>query len=252
MHAWRNWNDVSKHRYDCTMTNQVTYELRGDVAVVVMDDGKANAMSGAMQAELHDAFDRAEDQAHAVVLAGRPGKFSAGFDLGVLMGGGQPAVDMTGGGFELAHRVSRSPRPIVAACTGHAIAMGAFLLLSCDYRIGAEGDYRLAANEVAIGITMPHTAVEVVTHRLPPHIAERALLQSEVFSPANAVATGWLDALAPADQVIEAAVAHADHLAATLDAAAHAATKARVRAAHLDALERAVAADRADNEAIFG
>lgn len=247
-----NWNEVPKHRYDSSMTSLVTYELRGDVAVVVMDDGKANAMSSAMQADLHAALDRAEGEAHAVVLAGRPGKFSAGFNLGVLMGGGQPAVDMTGGGFELAHRVSRSPKPVVAACTGHAIAMGAFLLLSCDYRIGAEGEYQLCANEVAIGITMPHTAVEVVTHRLPAHIAERALLQSEVFSPANALATGWLDALAPAGEVIAAAVAHAGHLATSLNPDAHAATKARVRAAHLDALERAVAADRVDNESIFG
>ena len=234
------------------MTDLVGYDLRGGVAVLVMDDGKANAMSGAMQAALNAALDRAEAEAGAIVLAGRPGKFSAGFDLGVLMGGGPEAVAMTNGGFELAHRVSACPVPVVAACTGHAIAMGAFLLLSCDYRVGADDDYRLSANEVAIGITMPHTAIEVVTHRLPPHVAERALLQSEVFSAANAVQTGWLDALAAPDAVVDVAVAHATHLVETLNPEAHAATKARVRERHLEALALAVAADRVDNEAIFG
>ena len=235
------------------MSELVNYELRDDgVAVLVMDDGKANAMSSPMQAAINAALDRAEAEAKVVVIAGRPGKFSAGFDLGVLMAGGQAAVDMTGGGFELAHRVSRSAQPVVAACTGHAMAMGAFLLLSSDYRIGAAGDYKLAANEVAIGITMPHTAVEVVTHRLPPHIANRALMQSEIFSPASAVETGWLDAVVAEAEVVDAAVAHASHLVATLNLEAFAATKARVCADHLVALERAVAADRGDNESIFG
>lgn len=234
------------------MTDLATYDLRDGVAVVTMDDGKANAISSPMQDALNAALDRAEAEAQAIVIAGRPGKFSAGFDLGVLMAGGQPAVDMTGGGFELAHRVSRSSKPTVAACTGHAMAMGAFLLLSCDYRVGAEGDFKLAANEVAIGITMPHTAISVVSNRLPPHVTNRALLQSEIFSPANAVETGWLDAVVPEDQVIDAAIAHAAHLVATLNPDAFAATKARVYGDHLAALERAVTADRGDNESIFG
>lgn len=234
------------------MDDLVSSYLDDDVAVLVMDDGKANAMSGPMQAALNEGLDRARDDARAVVIAGRPGRFSAGFDLGVLAAGGRAAVDMTVGGFELARRLSGWSQPVVAACTGHAMAMGAFLLLSCDYRVGATGEYKLAANEVAIGITMPHTAVAVVTHRLPPHIANRALMQSEIFSPVDAVETGWLDQVVPAGQVVDVAVAHAKHLAATLDPEAFAATKARVRAAHLDALDRAVVVDRADNESIFG
>ena len=232
------------------MTDLVTYELIDRVALLRMDDGKANAMSGAMQAAIHGGLDRADAEADAVVIAGRPGRFSAGFDLGVLMSGGQPAVDMVAGGFELARRVAGHRQPVVAACTGHAVAMGAFLLLSADYRVGADDEYKLVANEVAIGLTMPHTAIEVLRHRLPPHIAERAILQSEVFSPANAVATGWLDQVVPADEVVDMAVAHAARLVAGLDLGAHAATKSRVRAGHVQALTEAIAADRAENAAL--
>src|SRR3954471_12415346 len=123
----------------------VSYHLEGAIATVTMDDGKVNALSPAMQAELKSALDRAEADRAVLLLTGRDGVFSAGFDLRVIRGGGNDAGAMVRGGFELAHRLLSFPTPVVVACTGDAIAMGVFLLLSADYRVGASGSYKLMA-----------------------------------------------------------------------------------------------------------
>jgi enoyl-CoA hydratase len=118
------------------MHDIVTYKLESGVATVFMDDGKVNVVSPQLIEQLNRALDQARSDQAAVVLAGRDGTFSAGFDRKVLFAGGQAALDMLIGGFKLAERLYSFPRPVVAACTGHALAMGAFLLLAADYRIG--------------------------------------------------------------------------------------------------------------------
>src|SRR5215469_825423 len=143
------------------MGSLIGYQLAHSVATVTMDDGKVNVLSSRMIYEVTRALDRAlDDAAAAVVLAGRPGVFSAGFDLPALRAGGRAATSMLRDGFELAERLLSYPRPVVIACTGHAIAMGAFLLLSGDYRVGAAGPHKITANEVAIGVTLPRAAVQ--------------------------------------------------------------------------------------------
>ncbi len=160
--------------------------------MITMDDGKANVLSPAMQSEIHEALDRADAEQAIVVLTGRDGCFSGGFDLAVLRSGGSEASAMLRGGFDLAERILTFPRPVIAACTGHAIAMGVFLLLSADYRIGAEGTYKITANEVAIGMTLPRSAIEILRQRLTPAAFTRASILAEVFSPINAVDCGLL------------------------------------------------------------
>jgi enoyl-CoA hydratase len=157
------------------MGTLVRYEVADRIATIAMDDGKVNALSPAMLAELNAALDKAEADRAAVVLTGREGVFSAGFDLTVLRAGGPAAVDMIRAGFELSLRMLSFPTPVIIACPGHAIAMGVFLLQSGDYRIGATGDYRIVANEVAIGLTMPHAAVEILRQRLTPACFNRAV-----------------------------------------------------------------------------
>jgi enoyl-CoA hydratase len=200
-----------------------------------------------MLAALHGALDDAAAQGAVVLLTGRPGILSGGFALPVLMGGGPEALAMLRAGFDLAARLLAFPRPVVVACPGHAIAMGVFLLLAGDVRLGARGPFRLVANEVAIGLTMPRAAVELCRQRLTPAAFSRAVLLSETFGPDDAVAAGFLDRL-----VEPAALDDAAHAAATaltrLDAAAHAATKARARADTLRALHDAIAADFAELE----
>jgi len=168
----------------------VSYELDNSIATITMDDGRVNVLSPQMLSELNVALDRAAADRAVVVLTGRPGVFSAGFDLPVLSSGGSPAFAMVRAGFELAERILSFPAPVVIGCTGHAVAMGMFLLLSGDYRVGAAGPYKITANEVALGITMPWAAVEICRQRLTPTHLTRVVILAEVFSPSDAVGGG--------------------------------------------------------------
>ena len=144
-----------------------------------------------------------------------------------------------------AERILSFPTPVLIACTGHAIAMAVFLLLSGDYRVGVDGPYKINANEVAIGLTMPRAAVEICRQRLTPAHFNRAVILAEVFSPGDAVAAGFLDRVVPVSELHDVAASTAARLA-DLDADAHAASKARARSSSLDALRAAIDADDAD------
>jgi enoyl-CoA hydratase len=220
----------------------VSYLLDGSVATITMDDGKVNVLSPQMLAEIGAALDQAQADRAVVVLTGRPGAFSAGFDLSVLRAGGSCAAGMVRAGFGLAERILSFPAPVLIACTGHAVAMGAFLLLSGDYRLGASGPYKITANEVAIGLAMPQVAVEICRQRLTPAHFTRAVSLAEVFKPDDAVAAGFLDLAVPAAELRKAAAGKATELAA-LDPAAHVATKLRARQPVLAAVRAAIEAD---------
>jgi enoyl-CoA hydratase len=235
---------------ETAMSGVVSYSSEGPIAEVRLDDGKVNVLTRAVQLDLLAALDRAEGDGQAVVIAGRPGVFSAGFDLATLRAGGEAAFEMVIGGFELARRVLSFPRPVVMACTGHAVAMGSFLLLSGDLRVGSTGPHQLVANEVAIGLTMPYTATELLRQRLTPAAFQRALLLAEVFGPDDAVAAGFLDEVVDADDVIATAHERATR-AAGLDPTAFAASKLRARGATLEALDAAIELDRQDLRAFL-
>jgi len=233
------------------MANRVRYELDDSIATIAMDDGKVNALSPAMLAAITGAFDRARDDGAGVIFTGRNGTFSAGFDLKVMRAGGVDAVDMIIGGFRLAHKILSHPTPVVIACTGHAVAMGAFLLLSGDHRIGAAGDHRILANEVAIGLTMPRAAVEICRQRLTPAAFNRAVILAETFTPDAAVSAGFLDEIVPVDNVLATAKAAAARFA-QLNAEAHTASKLRARAQALDAIAAAIDADEDQLRSLLG
>ncbi len=225
------------------MAPLLTYRLEGSVATITMDDGKVNALSPAMLAELGEALDRAVADRAVVVLTGRDGVFSAGFDLKVLRAGGPEAEGMLRGGFELCERLLSFPTPVLIACNGHAMAAGAFVLLSADYRVAAAGPFKIVANEVAIGLTMPWAAVEVCRQRLTPAHFNRAVNLSELYAPdETAVAAGFVDRVVAGEDLAGMARATAEGFAA-LDLDAHAASKLRVRKQALEALGAAIAAD---------
>jgi enoyl-CoA hydratase len=206
----------------------VSYALDGGVAVIAMDDGKVNALSPAMLGELAAAFDRAEADRAVVVVTGREGVFSAGFDLKVLRGGGPDAPAMVQGGFDLAERVLAFPFPVVMACSGHAIAMGLFLLESGDYVVGASGSFTFTANEVAIGLEVPPVGLAVLRQRVVPAVFNRMTLLAEPLDPSAALAAGVLDQLVAPSSVLDVALAVAAPLR-SLDMAAYAATKRSAR-----------------------
>ncbi len=230
------------------MSALVSYGLRNSVATITMDDGKVNVLSQAMLTELAAALDRAAADGAVVVLTGREGVFSAGFDLTILRAGGAASADLLRAGFDLAAQLLAFPTPVVVACPGHAVAMGVFLLLSGDYRIGARGAYKLTANEVAIGMTMPRAAVEICRQRLTPACFNRAVSLAEVFPPDDAVVAGFLDRVVPAAELAQAAAAAAAGLA-SLDLDAHAATKLRARQLAQSALREAIDTDDAEYRA---
>ncbi|MGZ7003894.1 MAG: crotonase/enoyl-CoA hydratase family protein, partial [Acidimicrobiales bacterium] len=159
--------------------------------------------------------------------------------------GGYAVTTMVRAGFELAERVLTFPLPVVMACTGHAVAMGVFLLLSGDHRLGAAGPFKLIANEVAIGLTMPHAEVEVLRQRLTPAAFNRAVVLAEAFDPDGAVAAGFLDGVVEPELLAQAALGVASQ-AATLDLRAHGATKLRARRPTIDAVRAGLAADLVD------
>lgn len=203
------------------MTDLVSYESDGTVATITMDDGKVNALSPAMLAAVDAALDRAEAEGAVVVLTGRDGIFSGGFDLRVMRSGQGESRDMVSAGFDLAGRVLAFPTPVVMAVPGHAIAMGLFLLLSGDYRIGARLPAKLTANEAAIGMTLPLAATEITRLHVSPSHYDRVLVLAEPFTPEQAVGIGLLDEVVEPSELLDRARAKAAQLAKVLDFAAH-------------------------------
>ncbi|MBV8950014.1 MAG: crotonase/enoyl-CoA hydratase family protein [Actinobacteria bacterium] len=224
------------------MTSLATYTYDDPIATITMDDGKVNVLSPQMLAELNDGLDRAEADNAVVLLTGRTGVFSAGFDLRVLSAGGLDAKHMVRNGFELGLRILSFPLPVAIACSGHALAMASFLLLSGDYRVGASGDFKIQANEVAIGMTMPDFAIEICRQRLTPAGLNRAVNNAEPFTPEGAVAVGFLDRVVPANQLSDSARDTALELS-KLNLNAHAAAKQRLRAGTLATLRAALESD---------
>ena len=222
------------------MADLVTYELSGQVARITFDDGKANALSIAMLQALHAAFNRAEADKAIVVLTGRPGIFSAGFDLKVFAQGIPENVqEMLSLGAELALRILTFPTPVVTACTGHAYPAGAFLMLAADVRVGIEGAFRIGLNEVTIGLTLPKFAVEVSRQRLLPAYFNRLLVTGEMIGPREAVTAGFLDQVVDAAELGSTVEAIAQSLT-KIDPMAHHATKMRVREPAARAIRAAI------------
>jgi len=223
------------------MTNLLSYTLEGGVATLAMDDGKVNAMSIPMLEGLHAAFDRAEQDCAVVLLTGREGIFSAGFDLKVFSQGREPTLNMLRLGATLCERILSFPYPVVTGCSGHAYPAGAFLMLSADRRIGSEGPFRIGMNEVAIGLTLPAFAVEIARHRLAPAYFQRTVT-GDLYDPAEAVTAGFLDELVPPANLIERCHEVAEGLCG-IDFEAHRGSKTKVRAECLAALREAIEAE---------
>ncbi len=197
-----------------TQPAPASLELVGDVAVITMDDGKANAFGPPLIAAVDGLLDRAADEARAVVLTGRPGVFSGGFDLNVLRGGDMAAARAMGvAGARLMMRLYGSPQPVVVAATGHAIALGALCLLAGDHRIGTAGDFRFGLNEVAIGRTLPPFGMLLTRERLSALALTGAALTARMYDPHGACAAGFLDEVAPAADLRDAAIERATALA---------------------------------------
>jgi len=213
------------------LTNEVVhYSLNDRVATIRIDDGKRNALSPQVLREINDALDRAESERATVIITGRDTVFSAGFDLKVMKRGGINALRMLRAGYALPARLLAYPYPVIAACNGHVMAMGVFLMLSADYVIGSRGNFNIAANEVAIGLTMPRVAAAMLRHRLEPAAFQRAVTLSEYFDVDSALGAGFFDELVDPVDLLRLAKTCANEFK-ELHSHAHTASKRRIRAA---------------------
>ncbi len=227
------------------MSQIVQFAEEEKYSLITLDDGKANAVSFVMLDQLNSALDQAEEAGKVVVITGRPGKFSAGFDLSVMGQGGEQVMKLVSGGADFAKRILQFPTPVVLAVTGHALAMGGIMLMTADYRIGIAGDYKLGLNEVAIGMSMPRFGVEIARSRLAPTHFELSVNCAYLYDAEGAVESGYLDEAVDSGQLMYRAVAIAEQLSG-LNMEAHKNTKSRVRAPLLRALEEAMELDFAE------
>jgi enoyl-CoA hydratase len=225
------------------MSELVAYSLQDGVATLTLNNGKVNAFSHELIAQFNAALDLAEKDKAVVILTGQPGILSGGYDLKVMMSGPQAAIDLVAAGSTLARRMLSHPQPIIVACTGHAVAKGAFLLLSADHRIGVEGPFNIGLNEVKIGMTMHHVGIELARDRLTKPAFQRSVINAEMFNPHSAMAAGFLDQVVAVDQLMPAALEMAKHMKG-LNMNAHKGTKLKVRKALLDTLDAAIEKDK--------
>jgi len=223
----------------------VQYSLEDQVATIRIDDDKRNALSPQVLQGINKALDQAESDGAIVIITGRESVFSAGFDLKVMKRGGIPALGMLRAGYKLTARVLAYPYPVIVACNGHCFAMGVFLMLTADYIIGRRGDFKIAANEVAIGMKMPRVAAAMLKHRLNPAAYQRAVTVSQLFDVESALDAGFFDELVEPDALQARAEAQADEFR-KLDAKAHTSSKRRIRAKLIRKIRRSVPLDVLD------
>ena len=225
------------------MSELISYHLEDGIATLTLSNGKVNAISPDVIAAFNAALDQAVTDRAVVIITGTPGILSGGYDLKVMTSGPKEAVALVTAGSTLARRLLAHPFPVTVACPGHAVAKGAFLLLSVDYRIGVEGAFSIGLNEVQIGMTMHHAGIELARDRLRKSAFHRSVINGEMFNPQSAVDAGFLDVVVSADELQGAALAAARQLK-KINMTAHKNTKLKVRKALLETLDNAIVLDQ--------
>ncbi|MFJ2713993.1 MULTISPECIES: crotonase/enoyl-CoA hydratase family protein [unclassified Pseudomonas] len=225
------------------MSELISYHLEDGIATLTLSNGKVNAISPDVIAAFNTALDQAVTDRAIVIITGQPGILSGGYDLKVMTAGPKEAVALVTAGSTLARRLLSHPFPVIVACPGHAVAKGAFILLSADYRIGVDGPFSIGLNEVQIGMTMHHAGIELARDRLGRAAFHRSVINGEMFDPKGAVDAGFLDKVVSAEELQGAALAAARQLK-KINMTAHKNTKLKVRKALLETLDSAIVQDQ--------
>ncbi|MCQ2029704.1 crotonase/enoyl-CoA hydratase family protein [Stutzerimonas zhaodongensis] len=225
------------------MSDLVSYELEDGIATLTLNNGKVNALSPAVFDALNDAFDQAEKDRAVIIITGQPGILSGGYDLKVMTSSPENAIALVTTGSTFTRRMLAHPFPIIVACPGHAIAKGAFLLLSADYRIGVEGPFNIGLNEVLIGMTMHHSGIEVARDRLTKPAFHRSVINGEIFNPQDARDAGFIDKIVQPEELMDVAKATAQQLK-KINMTAHKNTKLKARKGLLETLDQAILLDQ--------
>jgi enoyl-CoA hydratase len=191
-----------------------TLTSKDDISIITLDDGKANVFSPKMIQDVNECLDNVPTESGAIIITGREGMFSAGFDLKIISAGDiQATMDMSLSGFKLLSRIFSFPRPILAACSGHGIALGTFLLCCCDYRVGVKGDFMIGANEMRTNMVIPIPILELISHRVSASHKYRAILGAEMYSIESGLEAGLIDEVVDSENLMETAMLKAKDLA---------------------------------------
>jgi enoyl-CoA hydratase len=212
---------------------------RGDIAILTMAHGKANALDIELLEAITAQFEKLRDAPErAVVLTGQGRMFSAGVDLPRLADGGPDYVRRF---LPALHRLYDTVfffgKPVVAAVNGHAIAGGCVLECCADRRIAAKDGGRIGVTELLVGVPFPAMAFEVMRFATAPQYFADGILSGATYTPDVALARGLIDEVVEPSALIDRAVAAAETLAA-LPPRTFETTKRQIRQPVTDAMER--------------
>jgi enoyl-CoA hydratase/carnithine racemase len=218
----------------------LNFDVHDEVAILNMDDGKANAVGHDYIDALNEGLDRASrsggDKTKAVLITGRPGVFSAGFDLKEFEKGAAATKALVNKGAHLLLRLFKHPQPTVIACAGHSVAAGALMMLAADTRIGVDGEFKIGLNETAIGMSLPEFGLQLTAARLSKRHQTPAVIQGQLLTPQQAQDAGFLDSIVDQASLLTESMATAARLA-KLPSAAYAANKISMRRVYIQAIE---------------
>ena len=191
-----------------------TFKKEEDISIITLDDGKANVFSSEMSQQVNDCLDQVETEKGCLIITGKEGMFSAGLDLKTIQSGDMEKIlDMSSSAFKLLARIFSFPRPVIAACSGHGIALGTFLICCCDYRIGIKGDFMLGANEMRTNMVIPTPILELIKFRVNNSHKYRAVLGAEMYTLEKAKEAGLMDDVVNPENLMQAAMEKAKDLA---------------------------------------
>ena len=197
------------------MTDSIaTLSKENDISIIKLDDGKANAFSYDMLSQVNDLLKKVPRDSGALVITGREGLFSGGFDLKTLATGDMEKITkMVQLGYRLLLELFSFDRPIVAAVSGHSIALGLFVTCSADYRIAIDGKYVCQANEVRNNMDIPTQIMEIIRARVNKKYFYSAVYHSDAYSVQDSIEVGYIDEVVSEDQFMERVMAKAKELA---------------------------------------
>jgi enoyl-CoA hydratase len=215
---------------------KIHYELKDHVAMLTMDDGKANAMDWGFFQEMGETLDRIEkDRAKVVIITGRPDFFSGGLDLNLVPTLSPNELKTFAQSFaQTMVRIFSFPAPTIAACTGHSVAGGAILAYSCDLRLIIDGPYLVQMNEMLMGVPMPSWLLLLCRSAIPQPLQMEALLHARAYSPSEVVERGLFHGLyGNVDEMMAEARARSENLK-LLNPHAYYMTKKRMRGPEME------------------
>ena len=179
-----------------------TLNKDGNISTITLDDGKANVFSSKMSQDINQCLDEVATEEGCLIITGKEGMFSAGLDLKTIQSGDKDKIiEMSTAAFKLLARIFSFPRPVIAACSGHGIALGTFLLCCCDYRVGVKGDFMIGANEMRTNMVIPDPILELIKFRVAQSHKYRAILGAEMYSIDKALEAGLLDEIVSPDDL---------------------------------------------------